>query len=267
MDTLAEFAEIRDRAACSGQFDAGQEIWVGVMVEIVSGKGISRTIMNPHFPPDDGGGEDEIQEHPTAAIARVNEAMKICRSCQVLAQCEKFTKAKPPISTGIVQAGIYFPPPLQTAKFLKRQSIENDAKNLVRLQKKTANLLGHINTRNRNLAKLIAKARSRKPLYEAGLIRNFMKQVTRKMPWVTNLIGRDTPVAFFPDGKPKNSVDMVVDVLNDERYKKFNKNAPRLGGAILDESDEKFEIHGLLNTFEELGESPLTDWLDIPGNS
>ena len=87
------------------------------------------------------------------------------------------------------------------------------------------------------------------------------------MPWVTNLIGRDTPVAFFPDGKPKNSVDMVVDVLNDERYKKFNKNAPRLGGAILDESDEKFEIHGLLNTFEELGESPLTDWLDIPGNS
>jgi|TARA_Y100000034_G_scaffold31591_3_gene38628 hypothetical protein len=271
MDTLAEFAEIRDRAACSGQFDAGQEIWVGVMVEIVSGKGISRTIMNPHFPPDDGGGEDEIQEHPTAAIARVNEAMKICRSCQVLAQCEKFTKAKPPISTGIVQAGIYFPPPLQTAKFLKRQSIENDAKNLVRLQKKTANLLGHINTRNRNLAKLIAKARSRKPLYEAGLIRNFMKQVTRKMPWVTNLIGRDTPVAFFPDGKPKNSVDMVVDVLNDEHYANLIRNGglPQSAATvgILSETNQKFEIHGLLSTFEELGESPLTDWLDIPGNS
>jgi hypothetical protein len=64
---------------------------------------------------------------------------------------------------------------------------------------------------------------------------------------------------------------MVVDVLNDEHYANLIRNGglPQSAATvgILSETNQKFEIHGLLSTFEELGESPLTDWLDIPGNS
>ncbi len=222
MDTIEEFAPIRDEAACSGWFD-GEEIWHGIEVEIVSEKGKTSTITAPHFSPDPGPDGRKI-EQPSVQIARVNEAMKICRTCPVLDRCKKFTQAKPPISTGMVQGGIFFP----NVTPIKRTGVPGskireaaDAKNLQRLSGKTKALAKAILKRNENLSGLIAKARSRKPALVAGLIRNFIGRVTRVMPWSTAMIVPDTPVEFYPDGKPMTAADMVANVLDDDRLAQF----------------------------------------------